>query len=81
MTTTAEYPAAFLALLVPGRAVRLDYGIDNRLNCLRHIRAIVDDEQVVYRVWNAKNGWQYFVSDRYSFYWRWTKGYLTKARG
>jgi hypothetical protein len=50
-------------LIRPGRAVRVDYGEGHRANRLLHIRAIVDEEQVVYRRWNRKLGWIYRVDE------------------
>lgn len=55
------------ALIKPGRAVRVDYGEGHRANSLLHIRAIVDDEQVVYRRWSKKLGWVYGVKEWYWF--------------
>jgi hypothetical protein len=74
------YPPEFLALLAPGVALRLDYGPDNVNNKIRHIRAIVDDDEVVYRVWSyRRQRWAYQVEDRYGLWYEWQHGYLRKA--
>jgi len=62
------YPDELIAMLQPGTAVRVDYGKNNINNELRHIRAIVDDDQVVYKVWSPrKQTWQYHVKWLYGF--------------
>jgi hypothetical protein len=74
------YPPEFLALLAPGVALRLDYGPDNVNNKIRHIRAIVDDDEVVYRVWSyRRQRWAYQVEDRCGLWYEWQHGYLRKA--
>ncbi len=49
-------------LIKPGNKVRVFYNNGNINNEIRHIRAIVDNDQVVYRVWNKhKRRWVYYV--------------------
>lgn len=51
-----------LDLLKPGRSVRINYGKGHPASRLLHIRAIVDDYQVVYREWIRRKGrWLYSV--------------------
>ena len=75
-----DYPPEFLALLTSGTALRLNYGPGNVNNCRRHIRAIVDDDQVVYRVWSARRGWLYRVESAYALYVEWKQGVLRKVQ-
>ena len=74
-----EYPQEFLALLQPGKTLRLFYNAKNVNNRLMHVRAVVDDSQIVYRVWSHKRGWVYQIESRYSLHWQWTHGILTMA--
>lgn len=72
---------ALRAMLQPGRAVRLDYGPGNPNNGLWHIRAIIDDEFVVYRVWwKHKRRWEYKVEWVYGLQLDFAAGYLKAAR-
>ena len=49
-------------LVQPGKKVRLFFSPDNINNELRHIRAIVDDEYIVCRVWSRrKRRWIYKI--------------------
>lgn len=66
-------------LLMPGKKVRIFYGDGNVNNQIRHIRAIVDEEQVVYRVWTHSRGWYYKVEWVLGFEITLKGGYLTKA--
>jgi hypothetical protein len=51
----------FEEIIQPGNAVR-------RLGYLLHIRAIVDEEYVVYKVWSRNKGrWAYHVEWIYGF--------------
>lgn len=68
------------ALIQPGRAVRVNYGPGHRANGLLHIRAIVDEDQVVYRRWNKRLGWIYRVEEWYWFELLYETGRL-KAKG
>lgn len=56
-------------LLQVDKALRVNYGEGNSNNETRHIRAIVDDDQIVYRVWSrSKRRWIYHIENRYAFY-------------
>lgn len=55
-------------LLQVGKSIRVDFGHGSGKE-VRHIRAIVDDDQIVYRVWSKfKQRWLYHVDSRYSFF-------------
>jgi hypothetical protein len=73
-----DYPDELMALLQPGRKVRMNYGVGNPNNELRHVRAIVDDDQIVYRVWQYRR-WIYHVRWAYAFLLAWQDGNVTKA--
>jgi len=69
-----------MAALVPGARLRLDYGAGNPSNELRHIRAIVDDKYVVYKVWRpGHRRWEYQVAHVYAFHLAWEGGDLKIA--
>jgi len=58
-----------LKSLVVGAKVRVFYGEDNLHNEIRHIRAIVDDAYIVYKVWGPrKKRWLYHIKWWYGFY-------------
>lgn len=65
-------------MLQPGRKVRVFYNDINPNNEIRHIRAIVDEDRVVYKVWQ-RNRYRYYVRWVYDFELDYKKGYLTKA--
>lgn len=67
-----------LAMIQPGKKVRHLRGPDRSVSRIRHIRAIVDDEWVVYRVWQ-RGHWEYFVEWLYGFELAWQDGRLVKA--
>lgn len=51
-----------------GDTIRFFYGKDNRNNRTIHIRAIVDDDQIVFRWWSRKKQtWIYQVEDAIYF--------------
>ena len=55
--------------LRPGAKVRVFYGEGNINNELRHIRAVVDDGWIVYKVWwKHHRRWHYAVADIYDFH-------------
>lgn len=65
-------------LIKPGITIRRFYYEGNPNNCLMHIRAIVDEEWVVYRVWSkVKRDWRYHVE--YIGYFDVAKEHLTKV--
>lgn len=64
-----------LAVLTPGARLRYKHGAANEL---RHIRAIVDDEYVVYKVWWPPR-WEYEIVSIYSLNLEWEQGWLRPA--
>lgn len=60
---------ALLAMLQPGAKVRHWRArmTDSPTSQVLHIRAIVDDDQVVFRVWRPGRGWRYIVKDMFVF--------------
>jgi len=65
MTTIA---AATRRAIRPGHRVSVFYGPGNINNETRHIRAIIDDDWIVYRVWSpARKSWRYSVSWLYEY--------------
>ena len=75
-----EWPIELLEMVQPGKKVRVFYsaGVDNQL---RHILAVVDEEYIVYRVWNRhKQRWFYDVVWLYEFYLKWEGGRLAAAK-
>jgi len=67
-------------LLQPGNKVRRFYNKGNPNNCVMHIRTIVDDEWIVYRVWwKGKQTWHYVINHRYRFELNYEKGRLSYA--
>lgn len=63
-------------MLVPGNIIKIV--LPRKDYQLRHIRAIVDDEYIVYKVWSKrKQYWFYFVDWWYKFYLEKEKGVLT----
>ncbi len=76
-----EWPPELLDMLQPGKKVRVFYYPGNVNNQLRHIRAIVDEEYVVYRVWSRhKRRWVYRIEWLYQFNLAWENGRLSAAK-
>ena len=49
-------------LLQPGKKIRLYFCKDNVNNAILHVRAIIDDEYVVVRIWShRKRRWIYKI--------------------
>lgn len=68
-------------MLVPGAVIKLDYGENNPNNKTMHVRAIVDDDMIVYRVWSqSKQIWRYHVEGVYFFTLGYSKDYLKFVR-
>lgn len=64
--------------LVPGTSFRFFYNTGNPNNCIAHIRAIVDNEWVVWRKWaRTKQRWIYLV-DYIHFFWLHQKDHKVK---
>lgn len=62
-------------MLQPGQKIKVHYSENNRNNHIRHIRAIVDNEFIAYRVW-VKRNYRYNIKHRYDFELKYKKGYL-----
>ena len=78
--TVIEIPDELIDVLQPGTVVRVHYNENNINNELRHIRGIVDDDQIVYRVWSKrKQTWRYHVEWIYAFHLLFKDGHLSKA--
>lgn len=81
MSEALEWPAELLEMIQPGKKVRVFYYRGNSNNQLRHIRAIVDEEYIVYRIWSRHTlCWLYRVDLLYHFYLKWENGHLSAAR-
>lgn len=63
-------------MLQPGQKIRVFYNKGNINNQIRHIRGIIDDEYIVYRVWQ-KNRYFYRVAHKYEFELRYENGRLS----
>lgn len=63
-----------------GNKVKVDYGPTNPNNQSLHIRAIVDDDQIVCRIWSARKGWIYQIISRYTFELQHAKGFLSLSK-
>lgn len=67
-------------LVKPDKKVRIFFNEGNPNNEIRHIRAIVDDWIIVYKVWGKrKRRWFYHVEWIYGFYLQYEHGILTKC--
>lgn len=76
-----DLPAEFLRLMQPGMALRVFYDEGNPSNERRHIRAIVDGEWVVYRVWQRRRRWWMYRCEHVSSLLdMWEAGYIAQAR-
>lgn len=64
MIPESEYPLELLELVQPGNSIRVFYNPNNSNNEIRHIRAIVDEAHIVYRVKRT-----YKVNDLYPGCW------------
>ena len=66
--------------LIPYARLQVFYGEDDPRNSILHIRAIVDDEWVVYRTWlMAQQQWKYVMNRRSLFEQVNQNGYLRRA--
>lgn len=75
-----EIDDTLMAALVPGARFRLDRGAGASANELRHIRAVVDGEYVVYKVWwSHHQRWEYKIAWVYDFQLEWQEGCLKLA--
>ncbi len=62
-----EYSQELLDMLQPGNVAEVFYNEDNINNQFRHIRAIIDEEYIVYRV-QTRKGWAYKIAWLYEFH-------------
>ena len=68
-------------MLQPGKSVRVFYNENNPNNKIKHIRAIVDGEYIVFRVWGEnKKQWFYCIEWVYGFYLDWKAGSLSEVK-
>jgi hypothetical protein len=67
-------------IVQPEKKVRLTFGTlsDDPSTEVWHIRAVVDDKQVVYRVWQGKR-WVYQMQSLYYCHLMWRDGHLAAA--
>jgi len=80
MSNAIYYSQELIAILQPGKKVKLFYSKGNPNNELRHILAIVDDEYIVYKVWRThKQRWHYRVDSIYGFHSDFEDGNLKSA--
>jgi hypothetical protein len=63
-------------MLQPGQKIKEFYNEGNINNRTIHIRAIVDDVAIVFRVY-TKGIWNYHVNSRYKFEYMYEKGRLS----
>ncbi len=65
-------------MLQPGNKVKVFISKENIHNQLRHIRAIIDNEYIVYKVWfKSKQDWRYFIEHVYKFELEYKQGWLS----
>ena len=68
-------------IMQPGNTVREFWGEGNPNNMLMHVRAIVDDDWLVFRWWSySRKTWQYAIRWIYFFYLLHKNGILTVTR-
>lgn len=69
-------------LVVPGRKVRIFFNKGNVNNRTAHIRAIVDEDQVIYRYWEkGTQRWVYMIESFYYFKLLFQGGNLLESTG
>ena len=77
MSNEIEYSQELIDMLQPGKKVKLFFYEGNLNNELRHIRAIIDGEYIVYKVWwPHKQYWHYKIEWIYSFVLFFENGHL-----
>lgn len=80
MNTYEQDAPALLAKLQPGTSWKIDYGKNNINTQVIHIRAIVDEDWVVFCAWSlGKQTWRYTVGSLY-YFWLLDKDGRLKAR-
>lgn len=72
---------AFMALMQPGKKLRLFFQEGNPNNATINIRALVDEDEIVYRSWlYRKQHWGYRVDWIYMFWLYYKDGHLSEAK-
>ena len=73
---------AVLAMVRPGAKLRHWRGTagDHPTSEVWHVRAVVDDNRVVYRVWYPGRGWRYFLDSMVAFHLAYEGGALEAAK-
>lgn len=65
-------------MLQPGQKIKVFYHEGNIHNQIRHIRAIIDDDYIVYRIWGKRSrAWLYNIVHRYDFELKYEDGRLS----
>jgi len=65
-------------LLQPGKKLRIFYNENNINNRIVHIRAVVDDEYIVFKTWSQRQQrWSYQIESDYYFQLLLEEGRLT----
>ena len=82
MNTTNDDPQGRTERRVrPGESWRIVYGDGHMMNCVVHIRAIVDEEIVVFRKWHKRHKcWDYHAEHEYFFQIRFERDQMRKLR-
>lgn len=81
MSELEELYAELTDMLQPGNRVRIYCGKNSPQNKLCHIRAIVDDDYIVYKYWmKHKQRWEYKVVWTYWFQLRFESGNLSLVK-
>ena len=62
-----------------GKSYRIFFNPDNINNKKIHIRAIIDDTQIVYKYWSRSRGWVYQMEHKYYFENLIRNNYITNA--
>lgn len=63
----ASFTEELKSKLQPGNKIKIFYNKGNHNNHIRHIRAIIDDEYIVYKRWSNRKGWRYLIDWYYDF--------------
>jgi len=74
-----SFSSKLMDMLTIGSKIRLYYGKDNPNNKLYHIRAFIDDEWIVYRLWlKHKKRWHYGIEHLWHFHFAFEAGLLKR---
>lgn len=70
-------PTKLREMIQVGNKLKIDYGKNNFNTKIIHIRAVIDDWQVVYSSWSKrKQYYKYYIESVYSFFWDLEEGRL-----